>query len=132
MRDRSPFIRIERKPVVIILAVQPAPEATIAPILWGLEEEGVPAELYEVASGEAEALAKEAATRSPLNVGIGINLDNLTIALHHRNLPLERPLFILRSADLKPSHLQVLGTNAARLVKGDPLVIQDVQDETSR
>jgi len=132
MRDLSPFSRIERKPVVIILAVQPAPEETIAPILWGLEEEGVPAVLYEVASGEAEALAKEAATRSPLNVGIGINLDNLTISLHHRNLPLERPLFTLRSTDLKPSHLQVLGTNAARLVKGDPLVLQDVHDETSR
>jgi hypothetical protein len=125
MRDISPFARIERKPVVIILAVKPAPAETIAPILWGLEEEGVPAELYEVASGEAAALAKEAANRSPLNVGIGINLNNLMVSLHHRNLPLERPLFTLRSADLQPSNLRVLGKNAARLVKGEPLVLRD-------
>lgn len=109
--------------MVIILAVKPAPAATIAPILWGLEEEGVPAELYEVARGEAEALAKEAAERSPLNVGIGINLNNLMISLHHRNLPLERPLFTLRGADLQPAPLRVLGKNAARLVKGEPLVL---------
>ncbi len=125
MRDISPFIRIERKPVVVILAVKPAPAETVAPILWGLEEEGVPAELYEVAEGEAEALAKEAAERSPLNVGIGINLNNLMVSLHHRNLPLEQPLFTLRSADLQPAPLRVLGKNAARLVKGEPLVLRD-------
>jgi hypothetical protein len=124
----SPLVRIERQPVVIILAVKPAPAETIAPILWGLEEEGVPAELYEVAAGEAAALAKEAAERSPLNVGIGINLNNSIVCLHHRNLPLERPLFTLRSADLQPAPLRALGKNAARLVKGDPLVLQDEGD----
>jgi hypothetical protein len=128
MRDISPLVRIERKPVVIILAVKPASTETIAPILWGLEEEGVPAELYEVAGGEAEALAKEAADRSPLNVGIGVNLNDLTVSLHHRNLPLERPLFILKSAELQPAPLRMLGKNAARLVKGDPLVLQDEVD----
>jgi hypothetical protein len=123
MPDISPLVRIERQPVVIILAVKPAPAATIAPILWGLEEEGVPAELYEVADGEAAALAKEAADRSPLNVGIGVNLNNLMVSLHHRNLPRERPLFTLRGAELQPAPLRVLGKNAARLVKGDPLVL---------
>lgn len=121
-------MRIERKPVIVILAAGPAPAKTSAPILWGLEEEGVPAELYEVADDEAGALAKEAAERSPLNVGIGINLNDLVISLHHRNLPLERPLFTLRNAELQPSHLRVLGKNAARLVKGEPLVLQDKMD----
>jgi hypothetical protein len=125
MRDTSPLARVERKPAVIILAVKPTPAETIAPILWGLEEEGVPAELHEVAGGEAEALAKEAADRSPLNVGIGINLNKLMVSLHHRNLPLERPLFTLRSAELHPAPLRMLGKNAARLVKGEPLVLQD-------
>jgi hypothetical protein len=119
----SAFARMAQQPVVIILAAKPAPAETIAPILWGLEEEGVPAELYEVAGGEGEALAKEAAERSTLNVGIGINLNDSVIALHHRNLPLKRPLFTLRSADLQPSDLWVLGKNAARLVKGEPLVL---------
>lgn len=126
MSDLSPFVRIARKPVVIILAVQPAPAETIAPILWGLEEEGVPAELHEVAAGEAVALAKEAAARSPLNVGIGINLNNLMISLHHRNLPLKRPLFTLKNAEIQPAPLRVLGKNAARLVKGEPLVLHEV------
>jgi hypothetical protein len=125
MRDMSSFLKIARKPVVIILAVGPTPAKTISPIFWGLEEEGVPAELYEVEGGEAEALGKEAADRSPLNVGIGINLNDSVISLHHRNLPLEQPLFTLRGADLHPSDLRVLGKNAARLVKGEPLVLQD-------
>jgi hypothetical protein len=123
MPDISPLVRIERQPVVIILAVKPAPAETIAPILWGLEEEGVPAELYEVADGEAAALAKEAADRSPLNVGIGVNLNNLMVSLHHRNLPRERPLFTLRGPELQPAPLRMLGKNAARLVKGEPLVL---------
>jgi hypothetical protein len=128
MRDMSTFAGIARQPAVIILAVKPAPAKTIALILWGLEEEGVPAELYEVAGGEAGALAKEAAERSPLNVGIGINLNDSVIYLHHRNLPLERPLFTLRSAELQPSDLRVLGKNAARLVKGEPLVFREKMD----
>jgi hypothetical protein len=123
MPDISPLVRIERQPVVIILAVKPAPAETIAPILWGLEEEGVPAELYEVADGEAAALAKEAADRSPLNVGIGVNLNNLMVSLHHRNLPREWPLFTLRGPELQPACLRMLGKNAARLVKGEPLVL---------
>jgi hypothetical protein len=123
-----PFARIARKPAVVILVVEPLSAETIAPILWGLEEEGVPAELYEVSGEEAEALAKEAADRSPLNVGIGINLNDSVISLHHRNLPRERPLFTLRSADLQPSPLRVLGKNAARLVKGEPLVLRNKMD----
>jgi hypothetical protein len=121
-------LRIERKPVIMILAAGPAPAKTIEPILWGLEEEGVPAEFYEGASGEAGVLAKEAAERSPLNVGIGINLDDSVISLHHRNLPLEQPLFTLKNAELQPTLLRVLGKNAARLVKGEPLVLQDKMD----
>jgi hypothetical protein len=126
MSDLSPFVRNAPQPVVIILAVMPAPAATIAPLLWGLEEEGVPAELHEVAAGEAQTLAKEAAARSPLNVGIGINLNNLRVSLHHRNLPLQRPLFTLKNAEIQPAPLRVLGKNAARLVKGEPLVLPEV------
>jgi hypothetical protein len=128
MRDMSTFAGMAQQPAVIILVVKPSPAETIAPILWGLEEEGVPAGLYEVAGGKAGALAKEAAERSPLNVGIGINLNDSVISLHHRNLPLERPLFTLGSAELQPSDLRVLGKNAARLVKGEPLVFREKMD----
>jgi hypothetical protein len=113
------------KPAVIILAVQPLPREKIEPILWGLEEEGVPAELYKVEQGKAEILAKQAAERSALNVGIGINLHDSIVALHHRNLPIDGPLFTLSSVGLQAATLRVLGTNAARLVKGEPFVLQD-------
>ena len=50
----------EKKIAVRILARQPVPEEIMAPILWGLEEEGIPSEFGEASSESAEALAKQA------------------------------------------------------------------------
>ena len=114
----------EKKVAVLILARQPVPEEIINPILWGLEEEGIPVEFGEAASGSAEALGKQAANGSPLNVGIGINPTEQAVVLHHRDLPASEPLIFLRGGDNQPWRLRQLGLNAARLVKGDPLAFQ--------
>ncbi|MCK4751622.1 MAG: glycerol dehydratase reactivase beta/small subunit family protein [Bacteroidales bacterium] len=92
-------------------------------ILWGLEEEGIPAELKEM-EGESAAvlLAKLAADSSSLNVGIGI--DKAEVVLHHRDLHHE-PLFSLGAEVLNRRNLRCLGANAARLFKGNPLIFQD-------
>jgi hypothetical protein len=97
------------------------------PILWGLEEEGIPAEPRDVAGGSAKTLAKEAAGGSPLNVGIGINGTEGEVVLHHRDLPGDAPLFSFGAMDLNPTILRILGMNAARLVKGEPLVFEGNQ-----
>lgn len=111
------------KPAVLIYWTPPKPEAMIDAILWGLEEEGIPARLHQKQNGPATALAKDAANSSMLNVGIGMN--GTEVVLHHRDLPLEEPLFTLGAEQLFPPKLRLLGANAARLVKVNPLIVPD-------
>ena len=125
MADAIPLPVDEKKPAVYILVLQPVPEKMMTPILWGVEEEGIPAEVGEAVSGSAEALAKQAANGSPLNVGIGIDPGEPAVVLHHRDLPAGKPLVSLGAGELQPLRLRQLGVNAARLVKGEPLVLQD-------
>jgi len=115
----------ETKPVVRILTAVPAPEKAIRYILWGLEEEGIPAEIEEIQEKPPQILAKRAADGSQLNVGIGINGTDQVAVLHHRDLPVEKPLFSLAADEFNMTQLRILGANAARLVKGDPLLFQN-------
>ena len=90
-------------------------------ILYGIEEEDVFFLTKSVASDSAMALAARAALESRLEVGIG--LDNMgNIALHYKNM--KEPLFSIKAGmggGEKPE--RSLGTNAARLVKGIPLIV---------
>jgi len=113
------------RPAVWIMVAEPVPEKNIEYILWGLEEEGIPAEIREVRSGSAEVIAKQGADSSHLNVGIGIDGNEQAVVLHHRDLPIEKPLFSLEAADFQSAQLRRLGANAARLAKGNPLLFQD-------
>lgn len=113
-----------RRPAVHVLLLR-AKDIDLQPVLWGLEEEGIPVEIQEAPQGKAVNVAKEAAHASPLNVGIAVSGVEQSIVLHHRDLPVDRPLFVidLRSAPVK--ELRRLGINAARLVKAEPLVLND-------
>lgn len=115
----------ERAVAVWIVASDPPPDSLLRPILWGLEEEGIPAETQPAATGTAAELARLAADGSPLNVGIGVSAGERAVALHHRDLASAGPLFVLRAGDLEPPQLRRLGANAARLVKGNPLAVDD-------
>ena len=110
-------------PAVGIFITPLVSRETVNHILWGLEEEGIPAEIKEM-EGESEAvlLAKLAADSSRLNVGIGI--DKAEAVLHHRDLQQE-PLFSLGAEELNRMNLRCLGANAARLFKGNPLICED-------
>src|SRR5580704_9880798 len=123
MADFNPMAE-SRRPSVRVLTAQ-AGKIDLQPILWGLEEEGIPVEVQDVPQGKAVPLAKEAAHMSPLNVGIGLNGAEGTLALHHRDLPADQPLFAVRLREASVHELRRLGLNAARLVKGDPLVLGD-------
>lgn len=111
-------------PAVRIFMAPPVSREFINYILWGLEEEGIPAELKEM-EGESSAvlLAKLAADSASLNVGIGI--DKAKVVLHHRDLLQENPLFSLGAEELNRTNLRCLGANAARLFKGNPLIFED-------
>jgi len=113
------------RPAVLILRAQSVESNRIEPLLWGIEEEGVPYEVRGVVTDEPAAeLAKEAAQNSALNVGIAIN-EVGEIVLHHRDLPVGMPLFAFSARVPPPQQLRRLGTNAGRLAKGQPLVLDD-------
>jgi len=89
-----------------------------------LEEEGIPYRLLEKTDENAELLGRSASKGSPLNVGIGVNSSERRVVLHHRDLADGTPLFSLSEDDYgSPELLRRLGSNAGRLVKGDPLLI---------
>jgi len=113
------------EPTVQIFATKPVPEKEIGYILWGLEEEGIPAKVQEVRNDPAVIIAKQAADSSHLNVGIGVDGNGQVVILHHRDLPSDNPLFSLSAEEFQSTQLRRLGANAARLVKGDPLIFQD-------
>lgn len=132
MADAGPPTIDQGKPAVSIQIVQPVPGETVEYILWGLEEEGIPYEITAHDGGFAEAVAKQAADRSRLNVGIGLNGVEEKAVLHHRDLPEEKPLFTLHLGHLPAkAGLRNLGGNAARLVKGEPLVFSDDSEDDS-
>ena len=117
----------ETKPVVRIVTTVPSPEKEIGYILWGLEEEEIPAEIEEVEEKPLKILAKQAADGSKLNVGIGISGTDQMALLHHRDLPADKPLFSMTADEFNMTQLRMLGANAARLVKGNPLLFHSEQ-----
>lgn len=119
----QPSSETDRPIAVWIVGPHPLPDGLLQPILWGLEEEGIPAETQPSAAGTVAELAKLAADGSPLDVGIGVSGADRAVALHHRDLAAAEPLFVLRGAELEPALLRRLGANAARLVKGNPLAV---------
>lgn len=121
----------EAKPVVRILTTVPSPEKAIGYILWGLEEEEIPAEIEEVEEKPLKILAKQAADGSKLNVGIGISGTDQMAVLHHRDLPVDQPLFSMAADGFNMTQLRLLGANAARLAKGNPLLFHSEQADSA-
>lgn len=93
---------------------------TIKSIFWGIEEEGIPYKIFKETNLDSDTLGYEASKVSRLGVGIGI--DDNYITLYYEKLKLGEPIFkyeILSDEKV----LRSLGTNAARLIKGNPFVI---------
>ena len=115
----------DRPIAVWIVGPHPLPDGLLQPILWGLEEEGIPADTRPSGAGTVAEMAQRAADGSPLGVGIAVSGTTRAVALHHRDLAAAQPLYVLRQPELEPARLRRLGVNAARLVKGNPLAVED-------
>lgn len=89
-------------------------------VLAGIEEEGVPSIVERPrTSADAMELARTAAGRSSLSVGVGIDADG-RVSVQQDKLP--APLSELASdGPAEPTVARILGHNAARIVVGIPL-----------
>lgn len=107
----------ERPTIKIYLSANSGRDATLRELLFGVEEESIPFELVETDSGDALSLAWEASKTSRLEVGLGLDRDNLV--LHYSKLEKGQPLFRI-SARAPEEQVRSIGANAARLVKKLP------------
>lgn len=106
------------KPAIVVLSA--AESGTEIEVLAGIEEEGVPYVLERTVGDHcAVALARRAAERSSLEVGVGADHTG-RVAIMHAKLPESVPgLFSEHPAT--PAVARVAGHNAARIVVGIPL-----------
>jgi hypothetical protein len=111
------------KPYVPVRVIGAASEPQIDAVVNGLEEEGIPFWVESV-RGDIIQAARAGALASPLNVSVGIDGNQKTAVLHHRDLPPGEPLLQIAPEAFTAEELRRLGTNAARLVKGNPLVFE--------
>jgi hypothetical protein len=92
-------------------------------LLLGIEEEGIPYEIKGMDGESSMVYSFKAAEESRLDVGLGIGHDGY-VTLHHVKLKRDRPLFRI-NANIQHTSLRLLGSNAARLVKGVPFKDMD-------
>lgn len=101
------------KPQIIIRAYQPNPIA-LKEILAGIEEEGILYQTVEIQDYEMQdILGYKAAKMSQLEVGIGLYKEQAS--LHIQKI---KKTSLLATA----KQYRTIGQNAARYVKGNPLI----------
>lgn len=119
---------VTAKPTILIYHHKGVTPDSIKELLYGIEEEGIPYTLEERSDEDSLILADLASHASALSVGVSCTKD--LVVLSFKNLPPELFMYKLRDYRHKPNSLRVLGTNAARLVKGNPFK-KDAQLEVS-
>ena len=119
---RERLMNEEKNPVAINIYYNKnlAIDKRIKTILCGIEEEEIPFILIPDDGDDVKVLGDKAAKSSKLGVGIGISSNKVT--LYQEKLSIEKPLFecSLNSSD---HILRAIGTNGARLIKGNPFII---------
>lgn len=119
---RERLMNEEKNPIAINIYYNKnlAIDKRIKTILCGIEEEEIPFILIPDDGDDVKVLGDKAAKSSNLGVGIGISSNRVT--LYQEKLSIEKPLFecSLNSSDYI---LRAIGTNGARLIKGNPFII---------
>ena len=114
------------KPAIAVRVGAGTPRSLVDPVLWGIEEEGVPSTLEQVELANPLELAHAAAQSSRLGVGVGIGLDYVVVTTD--KLPPGKPYLAARVTS--PGRQgRVLGADAARLVRG--IELKPIDEEQS-
>ncbi|MBS4749723.1 PduH protein [Granulicatella sp. zg-ZJ] len=123
-------IYAQKKPTINIWLDDKIDEKDIQEICYGIEEEGIPFSVaYKSSNHNAVTLSYQAALESDLLVGIGGTATEFV--LHYKHLPTERFLYRLnRKQETTPRELRILGSNAAKLVKGEPFIVSSVFEKS--
>jgi len=108
---------VAAKPAIEVLANQTITDAALLPLLWGIEEEGVPAVVRRRSELDPLVLANEAAKESQLGVGVGASLDYVVVT--QALLEVRRPYLAEKTTE--PQVIRRMGSDAARLVRRVPL-----------
>ena len=116
------------RPAIHVSLAPGADESLYKWIAVGAEEEGIPCRLEPADETDDEtdvaSLAHAAAQNSRLDVGVG--LVSGQVAVHERHMPAERPVIV---SEVEEDHARQVcrsvGANAARLVIGTPLRLDD-------
>jgi propanediol dehydratase-reactivating factor small subunit len=108
-------------PPAVIVAYRPHPGCAEAlrEICAGIEEEGIHSRTIALETTNATALAYEAASRSTLLVGVGVDQGELCV--HVAALPADTPLEHRKASSRERACQRHIGHNAARLAKAMPL-----------
>lgn len=116
-------IKIE-KPSIKIFCSADVESRVIEEICFGIEEEGLPYEIFEEEGKDIFELSYGSCAASRLGVGIGVN--RWEVAIQVDKLKKNRPLFLrkltqdgqVRAENGEELSPRRIGTNAARFVKG--------------
>lgn len=96
----------------------------------GAEEEGIPCRLEpadETDDEETDVAAHAYAAAQSSRLGVGVCVADGQVAVHERHMPPERPVIVTRVEEDHARHAcRLAGSNAARLVIGTPLRLDDV------
>ena len=123
-------IQLSNKPKIIFYIPKDSKTAVFDQIGFGIEEEGIPFEYIQADRIENVIVtAHRASHESALLVGIAA--DKSDVVLHYRNLPEEKYVYRIKQYErVGNRELRLLGTNAARLVKGVPFNTSSIFDFT--
>lgn len=111
------------RPAIHVSLADDADERLYAWVSVGAEEEGIPCRLLPAKETDAAALAYAAAESSRLGVGVGVASGR--VAVHERNMPAARPVVATEAGDHAELACRAAGSNAARLVIGIPLELEE-------
>ncbi len=118
------------RPAILVSLTRGVDEHLYDWVSVGAEEEGIPCRRVlneETQDNDVAALAHTAARSSRLGVGIGVAADR--IAVHERHMPAAQPVFApVVKEGLAEHACRSAGSNAARLVVGVPLQLDDYKD----